>query len=101
MKGNKKMQDKELYHKKMQAKLDEWIANIDKLKAKSSGASADMQLKLNKNIDNLKDKVNVGKTKLAELANTSEEAWGPLKEGIESAWTSLNATFKETMSKFK
>ena len=38
------MSMKEAYEKKMRAKLDEWGAQIDKLKAKADAAEADVQL---------------------------------------------------------
>jgi hypothetical protein len=38
------MNEKELYQQKKQAQLDEWKAEVDKLKAKASGASADAQM---------------------------------------------------------
>ncbi len=44
------MNEKELYQQKKQAQLNEWKAEFDKLKAKASGASADAQLELNKQI---------------------------------------------------
>ncbi|MFA7083700.1 MAG: hypothetical protein WC141_04095 [Arcobacteraceae bacterium] len=40
------MQDKELYEQKKQAQLDEWKADIDKLKAKASMMNADAQIKI-------------------------------------------------------
>jgi len=55
--------------------LDEWTAEVDKLKAKASGASADAQLELNKQIEALEGKIEEGKTKLTEIADASEDAW--------------------------
>ena len=37
--------DKETYQNKLQAQLDQWKAEIDKLQAQSREASADMQIK--------------------------------------------------------
>ena len=47
------MTDKEAYLQKLQAKLDEWEADIQVLKAKASGANADAQIQLNKQIREL------------------------------------------------
>jgi hypothetical protein len=47
------MTDKKAYVQKMQAKLDEWDADLDKMKAKMSGASADTKIKLSEQINNL------------------------------------------------
>ena len=95
------MNDKELYQQKKQAQLDEWKAEVDKLKAKASGASADAQLELNKQIKALEGKLEEGKTNLAAIANASEDAWESIKEGMESAWDSIKSAFSDAAAKFK
>lgn len=92
------MNEKELYQQKKQAQLNEWKAEVDKLKAKASGASADAQLELNKQIEALEGKIEEGKTKLAEIADASEDAWESIKEGVESAWESMKSAFSELKS---
>jgi hypothetical protein len=61
--------EKELYQQKKQAQLDEWKAEVDKLKSKASGASADAQMELNKQIEAFEGKIEKGKAKLAEIAD--------------------------------
>ena len=95
------MSEKKLYQQKKQAQLDEWKAEVDKLKAKASGASADAQLELNKQIEALESKIEGGKTKLAEIANASEDAWESLKGGVESAWDSIKSAFSDAAAKLK
>lgn len=95
------MNEKALYQQKKQAQLDEWEAEIDKLKAQASGASADAQIELNKQIKVLEGKVEEGKTKLAEIAEASEDAWESIKEGVESAWYSIKSAFSDAAAKFK
>ena len=95
------MNEKELYQQKKQAQLDVWKAEVDKLKAKASGASADAQLELNKQIEVLEGKIEEGKTKLAEIAGASEDAWESIKEGAESAWDSMKSAFCDAAAKFK
>jgi hypothetical protein len=55
------MDDKQLYQKKMQSQLDEWSAELDKLKAKASGANADVQLQINKQVEGLQPYVDQAK----------------------------------------
>jgi septal ring factor EnvC (AmiA/AmiB activator) len=95
------MNNKELYHQKKQAQLDEWKAELDKLKAKASGASADAQLELNKQIKALEEKLGEGKSRLAEIADASEDAWESIQHGVESAWDSMKANFSDATAKFK
>ena len=95
------MNEKELYQQKMQARLDEWKAEIARLKAKASGASADVQLEVNRKIETLEGKIEEGKAKLAELAEAGEDAWESIKDGVESAWDSLKSAAADAASKFK
>ncbi len=95
------MNDKELYQQKMQAQLDEWKAEVDKLRAKASGASADAQLQLNKQIGVLGSKIDEGQAKLAELRNTSADAWDSIKGGVDSAWVSMKSAFSDAAAKVR
>lgn len=95
------MNEKELYQQKKQAQLDEWKAELGKLKAKASGASADTQLGLNKQIKVLEGKLEEGNTKLAEISDASEDAWESIKKGGESAWDSMKSAFNDAAAKFK
>jgi hypothetical protein len=79
------MTEKELYQQKRQAQLDEWRAEVSKLKAKTSGASADVQLEMKQQIRALEGKIEEGKTKLVQLTAASDEAWESIKDGVESA----------------
>jgi septal ring factor EnvC (AmiA/AmiB activator) len=95
------MSKKELYKQKMQAQLDEWEAEVEMYKAKASGANANVQLELNKELNALKENIEQGKTKLAELADTSEDSWESIKVGVDSAWDSLRAAVSDAKAKFK
>jgi len=95
------MNDKDLYKQKFQAQLDEWKADIDKLKAKAANAKADVQLDINKLVDELEAKTKVATDKLAELSATGEESWQSLKTGVESSWDSLKSSVRDAVSKFK
>jgi peptidoglycan hydrolase CwlO-like protein len=99
--GEDAMSEKELYRQKMKARLDELMADIDKLKAKASGASADMKLKLNEHIKDIEEKIDEGKAKLAELGNTNEERWESVKERVDSVWEALKHAVKDVSAKFK
>ena len=92
---------KELYRQKMKAQFDELMADVDKLRAKASGASADAKLKLAQDVKDLEVRIDEGKAKLAELADASEDRWDSVKEGFESAWGTLKSAVKDASAKFK
>lgn len=95
------MNEKQLYQDKLEAKLKEWKAELDKMRAKAEGATADVKLDLKREIEGLEGKMETVKGKLAELASTSDEAFESIKEGVDMAWESLKLSFSEAASKFR
>jgi hypothetical protein len=93
--------DKELYQQKMQARLDEWNAEIQKLRAKSSRASADVRLNINRQIRLLERDIEEAKVKLWEIAAAGEDAWESIKDGGEGAWDSLKSGVTNAATKLK
>ena len=73
------MSMKESYEKKLEAKLDELSAEIDKLKAKAKQTEADTELEYYKHIEELKTMQENARTKLNELKVASNDAWKTLK----------------------
>ncbi|HSW35046.1 MAG TPA: hypothetical protein VLH18_00395 [Candidatus Limnocylindrales bacterium] len=95
------MDNKESYRRKMQEQLDEWIAELDKLRKKAESAGADAVKNLPEQLKVLENKIEEGAEKIKELAEMNEEAFESLRAGFDSAWQSLSAGFKEAKTKFK
>lgn len=95
------MSMKEAYEQKLQAQLDEWSAEIDKLKAKADSAEADAQLEYYKRIEELRSMQETAANKLTGLKDAGDDAWEDLKAGIESAWDSLGNALKSAASRFR
>ncbi len=89
------------YVKQLQAKLDEWNAEIDKLEAKARGARADIQANLDQRVTELRSKRAQIEQRLEELRHASEGAWGDMKAGLELAWESLSESLKSAWSHFE
>jgi hypothetical protein len=95
------MKDKKLLAQKFRAQLDEWKADIAKMKAKASMADADAQLAMNKHIEALEGARDTAETKLAELAKAGDDTWDSAKKGVESAWDSMKTAVSNTAARFK
>jgi len=95
------MSMKEAYEKKLQSQLDQWNAEIDKLKAKADAAEADAQLKYYKQIEELRSMQAAANEKLDQLKEAGDDAWEDLKAGIDSALDSLSGAIKSAASRFK
>lgn len=95
------MNDKELYHQKKQAQLDEWRAELNKLKAKAARASAESQIEMNKHIRTLSTMLDDNTSTLSEFSKASGEAWDSVKMGVDTAWEALKASFGDAKNKYK
>jgi len=95
------MDKKQAYQKKMEAKLEEWKAEIDKLKAQSKQIQAGAQTEYFERLEELDKRVENAKIKLAKLRQTSSDAWNDLKSGIEKAWNDIGESLKSIKSRFK
>lgn len=95
------MSTKEAYMQKLRAQLDEWDAEMQKLKAKALKAKADLKIDYNEDIENMRAKREAARKKLDELGHSGDEAWEDLKEGIEKAWIDLGGAIKSAVSRFK
>ncbi len=60
-------EQKESYQQKIQEQLDEWRADIDRLKERAKDATAGTKQKYQENIDRLELKMDEGKAKLKDL----------------------------------
>ena len=94
------MADKDAYVQKLHAKIDEWDAEIDKLKAKAGQAEADVQVNYNKELENLKVKRREAGKKLEEVRQAGEGAWEDIKAGAQSAMKALETALKSAKSRF-
>ena len=95
------MNDKELHLQKKQAQLEEWRADLNKLRAKALGASADAQLEMNKHIRSLSTLIDDNSTLLSEFSKSSGEAWDSLKIGVETAWEAMKNSVNDAKQKYK
>mgnify|MGYP006309054223 CR=1 FL=1 len=95
------MSMKESYEKKLQAQLDEWDAEINKLKAKADKAQADAQLEYYEKVEELRMMQEAARAKLTELREAGDDAWEDLKAGLEAARDSMGKALKAAGSRFR
>ncbi len=95
------METWQAYEQKLRAKLDEWRAEIDKLKAKAAQADANQRLKYQEEIRNLENRQAEMKEKLEQLRTAGEGASQDLKTGIERAWSDLSDAISKMSARFR
>ncbi|KGM87563.1 hypothetical protein rosmuc_02299 [Roseovarius mucosus DSM 17069] len=92
--------DKETYQKKLHAQLDQWKAEIDKLQAQSREASADMQIKYQDQIKELREKRAEMAAEYDKIEAASIEAWKDFKTGADEAWDNMSKAMKSAWGRF-
>ena len=94
------MDEKSAYRQKLEARLDQWRAEIDRLQAKATEASADVRLEYEEQVEKLRGQQEEARAKLKELDDAGGEAWKDLKNGIEKAWDDLGDAVKSAGERF-
>lgn len=95
------MSKKDEYLKKMEAQIDEWSLDIDRLKAHAEKAEAEVKIKYLEDVQQLRERQTAAKKKLSELHAAGEDAWDDVKTGIESSWAELKKGIESATSRFK
>lgn len=89
------MTDKQSYEKKLEANLEEWQANIDKLRAQAKQASADAQIEYEKQIEALRKRRDEMEAKLSEIRDAQAAAWTDIKGGVDKAWDEMSKAMQD------
>ena len=95
------MMNKDQYVRKMQAKLDEWNAEIDALAIKAGRAAAELKVEYDQQVVALKAKQAAARIRLGEMQEAGESAWQDLKAGMEQAWSAMGEAVDTARSRFR
>jgi hypothetical protein len=80
---------------KLEAQLKTWTAKLDDLVAKANAAGQQAKVDSRKQLDELKSKLEVARSKLDEAKAAGIGKWETLRQGVERTWQELEATFKK------
>jgi hypothetical protein len=92
---------RDVYVKKIKAKLDEWNAEIDQLEAKARQKEADSQQRLQEQIEKVKATRNSAEEKLNGIRQAGGDAWEDLKAGLEMATDAVGEALRSARSRFQ
>lgn len=92
--------DKETYQKKLEARIDELSADVDKLEAKLKSAGADADQEKKQTLENIREKREDLIRRASELKQSSSGAVDDVTEGIEAAWEELKTAVHKARTNF-
>jgi nucleotide-binding universal stress UspA family protein len=96
-----KSEKKKAYQEKIEAQLKEWGAKIEEVKAKAEKSKAELKMKYEKQVEDLRAKQDVVQKKLQELRESGEDAWEGLKTGTEKSLDELKGSLDRALLTFK
>lgn len=92
------MSSREEYTRRLQAKLEEWSAEIDTLMIKAGEVMADVRDEFDEQLESLKTLLAFIRQKFEDLLQVGEIAWEILKSGIDLAWTNMEEAIESAKS---
>lgn len=94
------LQAKEDFQRSLEARLEELDAEIAKLREKGGNLKDQAAATFKMKMAELETKRDAARAKLAEVGQSSAEAWKDVRNGAESAWDELDKAFREAASEF-
>jgi ABC-type uncharacterized transport system auxiliary subunit len=92
---------RDVYIKKIKAKLDEWNADIDRLEAKARQADADAKMRYKGRIESLKEGRRKAVDRFERMRQASGDAWKDMRAGLDHAVDSLGEALRSAKSRFQ
>lgn len=94
------MDDRTAFVEKLEAKLEQWSADIDKMQAQAKEAGADARMKLQDEVDGLRELQKDAQARLDRLKQEPTAAWKDLKSDAERAWERMGKAIRETVNEY-
>jgi hypothetical protein len=88
----------------MKAKFNDlnykWNIERNKLEAKTQHSKVEVKKRFEERLKMFQERREHMRRKLDQIDDASEEAWRDIKEGVDSAWKSLNEEVQKAQSHF-
>ena len=85
--------DKDADERKFQARIDQWKAKLDTLRAQASETQTDAQIKTQDMVEEVEKTCSDYTQALDRFRAAGSEAWQDVADGCESAWEKFKASF--------
>jgi len=95
------LENKEAYLGKLKAKLDEWNAEIDRLKAKAAAANIDLKNEIETKVGDLESRRQKVEQKMQQLREFSDKSQEDIMDRLQRAWEDLSYAVKSVKERFK
>lgn len=80
---------------KLEGQLELWSAQLKELVARGEVAGHKAKIDSRKHLDELRTKLDLARSKLAEAKAAGDGKWDAFKQAIETSWKDLEHAFKQ------
>jgi hypothetical protein len=95
------LDDRKLYQRKLEAQLEEWQADLDKLVARAKQADADTRIAAERQIEDLQARQRVARERLDDLRAAGVDAWKDLASAAEKAFDDMSDGLRAAADRFE
>ena len=95
------MMDKKAYQERMEAQLQEWKADLDKLDAQAKKKSAEGKISYAKKRKELQDKMDEVRNDLSSLKASGDQKWDVIKEHLEKGKNDFKKNYNDLVAALK
>ena len=88
------MSNKDAYIEKAQAKIEEYSAKLDQLRAQAKSKQADEKIEAQKHADQMEADLQVARQKLSELSKSTEDNTSDLSDRFKTLSDDLETSFR-------
>lgn len=85
---------------RLEEQLEEWSARIEALGSRAGGISADARHEFDRQVDELRARLEEARRTLHDVRTSGEHAWQDLASGAEQAWRELRRAVERASSRF-
>jgi len=90
----------EAYRQKINAQIKEMKAKMMMLESETEKSSADMRIKYQKKVDELKPRFKEIEKQMNQLAESSQDAWDDIRVGIDKSMSELRMALANATKQF-
>ncbi|RUO65434.1 hypothetical protein SAMN06297229_1161 [Pseudidiomarina planktonica] len=87
------MSEKKAFERKVEGQLEEWEAELDKMKAKAKQSSGEAEIKSKEKARDLEHRIEEGRRKLDALKQAGADGWQNVEKEIKSSWKDFKTNF--------
>lgn len=86
---------------RLQGQIESWEIEIDKHKSLIEKEEVESQIKIYRQIEDLRTKQNVARKELQNIKQVKEDDWQEVKQDVAKTWGNVKSTLNETKTAFK